>query len=314
MSNVISEANWKFHWRLTESAGIMIYLADYKGRRVLWEGSLPYVTVDHQRADARRRARSGRGPRPVVGAARHAHAAGSGARAVVPRRRRAVGGVRGRARTSTRSCGGSTTTAGCARGSRSTAPASTTSTRTTRTGGSTSISTARATTRSSGSRTAAGSASSTRAGSRTAARPTRTATCGARSTSARGAAINIRPHSWDDAEVFAIRYHDGEWAPFSPRSAAGASRSRPPTSATSRSTATTSRCGTSRTSTSTSRSRTPPARGSGSRASASSPAPAPASRYFATQPFASAWRTYLRVTFQTSQFPPLPTSTHGVYA
>ena len=48
--NVIQEANWRFHWRLTESAGIMVYLADYKGRRVLWEGSLPYVTVDHQRA------------------------------------------------------------------------------------------------------------------------------------------------------------------------------------------------------------------------------------------------------------------------
>ena len=48
MSNVIEEANWKFHWRLTESAGIMVYLADYKGRRVLWEGSMPYVTVDHQ--------------------------------------------------------------------------------------------------------------------------------------------------------------------------------------------------------------------------------------------------------------------------
>ena len=32
----------------------------------------------------------------------------------------------------------------------------------------------------------------------------------------------MRPHSWDDAEVFAIRYHDGEWAPFSPRSSAGA--------------------------------------------------------------------------------------------
>jgi len=48
MSNVINEANWRFHWRLTESAGIMVYLADYKGRRVLWEGSLPYVTVDHQ--------------------------------------------------------------------------------------------------------------------------------------------------------------------------------------------------------------------------------------------------------------------------
>jgi len=51
MSNVIDEANWKFHWRLTESAGIMIYLADFKGRRVLWEGSLPYVTVDHQRQE-----------------------------------------------------------------------------------------------------------------------------------------------------------------------------------------------------------------------------------------------------------------------
>ena len=49
MSNVIEEAGWKFYWRLTESAGIMVYLADYKGRRVLWEGSLPYITVDHQR-------------------------------------------------------------------------------------------------------------------------------------------------------------------------------------------------------------------------------------------------------------------------
>ena len=49
--NVIQEANWRFHWRLTESAGIMVYLADYKGRRVIWEGSLPYVTVDHQRAN-----------------------------------------------------------------------------------------------------------------------------------------------------------------------------------------------------------------------------------------------------------------------
>jgi len=47
--NVIQEANWKFHWRLTESAGIMIYLADFKGKRVLWEGSMPYVTIDHQR-------------------------------------------------------------------------------------------------------------------------------------------------------------------------------------------------------------------------------------------------------------------------
>jgi hypothetical protein len=37
-----------------------------------------------------------------------------------------------------------------------------------------------------------------------------------------GCAVNLRPHTWDDAEVFAIRYHDGEWPPFSPRSAAGA--------------------------------------------------------------------------------------------
>ncbi len=49
MSNVIEAANWKFHWRLTESAGVLIYLADYRGKRVLWEGSLPYVTIDHQR-------------------------------------------------------------------------------------------------------------------------------------------------------------------------------------------------------------------------------------------------------------------------
>jgi hypothetical protein len=48
--NAIERANWKVHWRLTESAGVMIYLADFKGKRVLWEGSLPYVTVDHQRA------------------------------------------------------------------------------------------------------------------------------------------------------------------------------------------------------------------------------------------------------------------------
>ncbi|MEZ4364759.1 MAG: hypothetical protein R2939_00560 [Kofleriaceae bacterium] len=46
----IEAANWSFSWRLTESAGIMVYLADYRGRRVLWEGSLPYVTVDHQRS------------------------------------------------------------------------------------------------------------------------------------------------------------------------------------------------------------------------------------------------------------------------
>lgn len=46
----ITEAGWSFSWRLTESAGVMIYLADFRGRRVIWEASLPYVTIDHQRA------------------------------------------------------------------------------------------------------------------------------------------------------------------------------------------------------------------------------------------------------------------------
>jgi hypothetical protein len=48
MNNVIEHAGWKVHWRLTESSGLMVYLVDYHGHRVLWEGSLPYVTVDHQ--------------------------------------------------------------------------------------------------------------------------------------------------------------------------------------------------------------------------------------------------------------------------
>ena len=51
MSNAIEHLNWSIHWRLTESAGVMVYLADFKGRRVLWEGSLPYVTIDHQRQE-----------------------------------------------------------------------------------------------------------------------------------------------------------------------------------------------------------------------------------------------------------------------
>ena len=50
MSNCVEQHNWKFYWRLTESAGVAIYLAEYKGRRVLWEATLPYVTVDHQRS------------------------------------------------------------------------------------------------------------------------------------------------------------------------------------------------------------------------------------------------------------------------
>jgi hypothetical protein len=34
---------------MTESAGVMVYLAEFRQQRVLWEGSLPYVTIDHQR-------------------------------------------------------------------------------------------------------------------------------------------------------------------------------------------------------------------------------------------------------------------------
>lgn len=48
MSNSIEHADWKIHWKVTEAAGLIIYLASYKNRRVMWEGSLPYVTVDHQ--------------------------------------------------------------------------------------------------------------------------------------------------------------------------------------------------------------------------------------------------------------------------
>ncbi|WP_428264397.1 hypothetical protein [Haliangium sp.] len=51
MSNVIEKAGWKVHWKLTESSGLMVYLVDFQGTRVLWEASLPYVTIDHQRSD-----------------------------------------------------------------------------------------------------------------------------------------------------------------------------------------------------------------------------------------------------------------------
>jgi hypothetical protein len=51
MGNLILDANWKVHWKMTESAGLMVYLGDYRDRRVLWEASLPYITVDHQPAE-----------------------------------------------------------------------------------------------------------------------------------------------------------------------------------------------------------------------------------------------------------------------
>jgi hypothetical protein len=48
MSNVIAKAGWNVHWKLSESSGVVVYLVDFHGARVLWEGSLPYVTIDHQ--------------------------------------------------------------------------------------------------------------------------------------------------------------------------------------------------------------------------------------------------------------------------
>lgn len=49
--NVISKCNWTVHYRMTESAGLMIYLTDYRGHRIIWEAELPYVTIDHQAQD-----------------------------------------------------------------------------------------------------------------------------------------------------------------------------------------------------------------------------------------------------------------------
>jgi len=48
MPNLIERSHWKVNWRMSESAGLVVYLADYKGHRVVWEASLPYVTIDHQ--------------------------------------------------------------------------------------------------------------------------------------------------------------------------------------------------------------------------------------------------------------------------
>ncbi|HTM18987.1 MAG TPA: hypothetical protein VL172_00710 [Kofleriaceae bacterium] len=48
MNNAIERSNWKVNWRMSGSSGLVIYLADYRGHRVIWEASLPYVTIDHQ--------------------------------------------------------------------------------------------------------------------------------------------------------------------------------------------------------------------------------------------------------------------------
>lgn len=51
MSNTIELCDWTINWRITESAGVAVYLAEYCGHRVLWEGTLPYVVVDHQASE-----------------------------------------------------------------------------------------------------------------------------------------------------------------------------------------------------------------------------------------------------------------------
>ena len=225
MSNVISEANWKVHWRLTESAGIMIYLADYRGHRVLWEGSLPYVTVDHQRAELDLPGESTDEPgevhgpwwlplgtRTLEGPVRMQSFRGgvelSAAFAAGPYRYTQLWRFHADGRMSPW-----LTILGpgvhdqhtyhphwrfdfdldsarrdvleCFEGERW-----------------------RRVDREgwfpySGEADEHGNV-------------WRQIDFGT------GAAINLRPHSWDDAEVFAIRYHDGEWAPYSPRSTAGA--------------------------------------------------------------------------------------------
>lgn len=60
---MISEAGWNVGFRLTESQGVLIYLAERLGRRVLWEAALPYVTIDHQPQDiSEERGLSAHGP------------------------------------------------------------------------------------------------------------------------------------------------------------------------------------------------------------------------------------------------------------
>jgi len=48
MNNSVEKNNWKVNWRITESAGLSIFLVDYKGKSIVWDACLPYVTVDHQ--------------------------------------------------------------------------------------------------------------------------------------------------------------------------------------------------------------------------------------------------------------------------
>jgi hypothetical protein len=67
MSNVIAKAGWNVHWKLSESSGLVVYLVDFHGARVLWEGSLPYVTIDHQNQELAAENEDGEDDAPAPG-------------------------------------------------------------------------------------------------------------------------------------------------------------------------------------------------------------------------------------------------------
>ncbi|MDQ3364125.1 MAG: hypothetical protein M3680_01670 [Myxococcota bacterium] len=220
MSNVISEAGWKFHWRLTESAGIMIYLADFNGRRVLWEGSMPYVTVDHQRQslDVDNDSAEAHGPwwvplgtRTLKGPVRVQSFRGgvelSAAFEAGPYHYTQLW----RFHDDGRLCPWLTIYGPGIHDQHTYHPHW------------------RFDFDLDGARDDAFERFEDSRWQRIAnegwfpygGEADEAGNVWRQVDAASGAAINIRPHSWDDAEVFAIRYHDGEWAPFSPRNAAG---------------------------------------------------------------------------------------------
>jgi len=47
----VEDSGWTIHFTLTESAGLRLYLGDFKQRRVFWDCSLPFILIDHQRPD-----------------------------------------------------------------------------------------------------------------------------------------------------------------------------------------------------------------------------------------------------------------------
>jgi hypothetical protein len=220
MSNAINEANWRLRWRLTESAGIMIYLAEFRGRRVLWEASLPYVTIDHQRETLE-----------VAGDPGEVH----GPWWIPLGARTLQGSVRVQSFR-----GGFELSAGFASG-----PYHYTQLwrfhddgrmcpwLTIYGPGIHDQHTYHPHWRFEFDLDAGRSAWFERFEDARWQRADREGWFPYRGEADEqgnawrqiddrsGAAVNLRPYSWDDAEVFAIRYHDGEWAPYSPRSAAG---------------------------------------------------------------------------------------------